>query len=122
MRAAHAGRARAATPVPPLPPRSPAAAAQNPGTRADQRVTLSISHKVPSAKPASVARANGERASAANSAATFAVRTTIVFSRGAARHSAASPKKTTAATEKAPFQPSQSDAISTKPDASMPTR
>ena len=45
-----------------------------------------------------------------------------VLSRGAARHSAARPKKTTAATTNAPFQPSQSDAISTKPDASMPTR
>ncbi len=95
---------------------------QKPGARVDHPVTLSTSHRVPRPRPASAASAEGECSSAANSAPIPVDRTTTIRSRGAARHSAARPKKMTAATTNAPFQPSQSEAISTKPDASMPTR
>mgnify|MGYP006370052861 CR=1 FL=1 len=91
-------------------------------TRFDQPIAPSASQTIPSANPATTASANGERAIVASSAASDARGTTTCRSGGATRLTTASPKKITAAQTNAPLQPSASEAISTAPDASMPTR
>ena len=120
---ARAPRARPASATRPASASAPAAAhSQKPSTRSDHFVTPLTSHTTPSANAATAASANGERAIAAISPPSDARGTTICRSGGAVRLTTASPKKITAAHTNAPLQPIASDAISTAPDASMPTR